>query len=136
MKRTFLAPAPAIIIAFLMVFGISSRAGILIGSLSPVTTSTTNTPTFLTGAAYLTLPQITVSNNGLSMTNAYNGSFRWSFDGVNWFTNASPQFNPSSTNAGSTTILAQTVTVPIQVQMMATTNSANTSSIQLGVTTP
>jgi hypothetical protein len=90
----------------------------------------------LTGAAYLTLPQITVSNNGLSMTNAYNGSFRWSFDGVNWFTNASPQFNPSSTNAGSTTILAQTVTVPIQVQMMATTNSANTSSIQLGVTTP
>jgi hypothetical protein len=127
---TFLA-----LMAFLS--GIESRAAILIGSLSPITTATTNSPTFATNTAYVSLPQISVSNNGLAISNAYNGSFRFSIDnGTTWFTNNSPQFNPATTNAGVTVILAQTVQIPIQVQMLATTNTANTSTIQIGVTSP
>lgn len=114
-----------------------ARAGILIGSLSPITTAQTNTPTFQTNTAYLSVPQISVSNNGLAISNAYTGSFRFSIDnGATWFTNNSPQFNPAVTNAGTIIINAQTIPVPIQVQMVAITNTANTSTIQIGVTSP
>lgn len=114
-----------------------ARAGILIGSLSPITTAQTNTPTFHTNTAYLSVPQISVSNNGLAISNAYTGSFRFSIDnGATWFTNNSPQFNPAVTNAGTIIINAQTIPVPIQVQMVAITNTANTSTIQIGVTSP
>ena len=117
--------------------GFGARAGILIGSMSTITTAVTNSPPIQTNTAYLSLPQISVSNNGLSMTNAYNGSFRWSIDnGTTWFTNASPQFNPAVTNAGTTVIASQTVALPIIVEMQATTNVANTTTIQMGVTSP
>ena len=129
MKRIF-----AFLILFLAVC--SMQAGVLIGSLSPVTTATTNTPTFQTNTAYITLPTVFVSNNGLAITNAYYGYFRWSFDNSTFYTNASPVFVPTTTNAGSATIAAQTVAVPIYIQMVAITNSANTSAISLGVSTP
>lgn len=116
---------------------LSANAAILIGSLTTVTTATTNTATFQTNYAYIQLPQITVVHNGISATNSFQGSFRWSVDNVNFYTNSSPQFFPSATNnLASDTISAQTVTVPIYVQMLATTNSANTGTIQLGVTSP
>ena len=132
MKKLFAFLALAVFLA-----GIDARAAILIGSLSPITTLTTNSTTFQTNTAYVNIPQITVSNNGLSITNAYNGSFRFSIDNGNtWFTNNSPQFNPATTNAGVTVITAQTVQIPIAVQMLATTNTANTSTISIGVTSP
>ena len=132
MKKLFAFLALAVFLA-----GIDARAAILIGSLSPITTLTTNSTTFQTNTAYVSIPQITVSNNGLSITNAYNGSFRFSIDNGNtWFTNNSPQFNPATTNAGVTVITAQTVQIPIAVQMLATTNTANTSTISIGVTSP
>lgn len=121
--------------AFLV--GFESRAAILIGSLSTITTAQTNTPTFQTNTAYLSIPQISVSNNGLAITNAYVGSFRFSIDnGTTWFTNSSPQFYPAVTNAGTAVIYAQTVQIPIQIQMVAITNTANTTTIQIGVTSP
>ena len=132
MKKLFTFLALAVFLA-----GIDARASILIGSLSPITTLTTNSTAFQTNTAYVNIPQITVSNNGLSITNAYNGSFRFSIDNGNtWFTNNSPQFNPATTNAGVTVITAQTVQIPIAIQMLATTNTANTSTISIGVTTP
>ena len=132
MKKLFAFLALAVFLA-----GIDARASILIGSLSPITTLTTNSTAFQTNTAYVNIPQITVSNNGLSITNAYNGSFRFSIDNGNtWFTNNSPQFNPATTNAGVTVITAQTVQIPIAIQMLATTNTANTSTISIGVTTP
>ena len=124
-----------VLATFLAVF--ESRAAILIGSLSPITTAQTNSTTFQTNTAYVSIPQISVSNNGLAITNAYIGSFRFSIDGgTTWFTNSSPQFNPAATNAGTTIITAQTVQIPIQIQMVAITNSANTSTIQIGVSSP
>ena len=126
-----------LILALVGLGAVGARAGILIGSMSTITTAVTNSPPIQTNTAYLSLPQISVSNNGLSMTNAYNGSFRWSIDnGATWFTNASPQFNPAVTNAGTTVIASQTVALPIIVEMQATTNVANTTTIQMGVTSP
>jgi hypothetical protein len=113
-----------------------AKAGFLIGNLSPVTTATTNSPTFLTNTAYIPLPQITVYNNALSTNTAYSGYFRWSFDNVTFYTNASPTFTPSTTNAGQASIAQQGVQVPIYIQVGAITNSASTSAIQLGISTP
>jgi hypothetical protein len=113
-----------------------TRAAILIGSLSTVTTAQTNTATFQTNTAFIPLPTITVSNGALSATNSYAGYFRWSFDGTTFYTNASPVFYPASTNAGSVTVSSQTISVPIMVQMVAITNAANTGTITLGVTSP
>ena len=127
----------SLVLAAALLVGLESRATILIGSLSAITTAVTNSPPIQTNTAYLSLPQISVSNNGLAITNAYTGSFRWSIDnGTTWFTNSSPQFNPAVTNAGTTVIYPQTVALPIIVEMQATTNVANTSTIQIGVTTP
>lgn len=123
-------------LALLIVALIPANGGILIGSLSTVTTAQTNSATFQTNTAQINLPQVSVSNNNLAITNAYSGYFRWSFDGVTFYTNASPVFIPSTTNAGTATIPQQTITVPIMVQMVAITNTANTSTIQLGVTSP
>lgn len=123
-------------LAALLAPAASSRATIFLGSLSTITTAQTNTTTILTNTAAINLPQITVSNGALSATNSYAGFFRWSFDGSTWFTNASPVFYPAVTTAGSSTIAAQTVSVPIQVQLLAITNAANTGTITLGVTSP
>ena len=120
----------------LLVLTSQGNAAILIGSLSPVLTAQTNSTTFQTNTAQVTLPQVTVSNNNLSTNIAYSGFFRWSFDGVNFFTNSSPVFTPASTNAGSSTISPQTVSVPIYVQMLAITNLASTLPIQIGITSP
>lgn len=124
------------LITLLLLTASAVKAGILIGSLSAVTTAQTNSATFQTNTAYVSLPQITVSNNGLAITNAYTGYFRWSFDNTTFYTNSSPVFVPTTTNAGSATIAAQSVAVPIYIQMVAITNAANTSAIQLGVTSP
>ena len=116
-----------------------ARAGILIGTLSPIVTSQTNTPTFQTNTAYVSLPQITVSNGAMAISNAYTGSFRFSIDnGTTWFTNNSAQFQPTTNAAASYVIAAQTVQIPIQVQMTAITNvtGANNVQITLGVTSP
>lgn len=114
----------------------AASAAILIGSLSPITTAQTNSTTFQTNTAYINLPQVSVSNNQLAITNAYTGYFRWSLDGTTFYTNNSPAFVPSTTNAGTAVISPQTVSVPIYIQMVAITNTANTSTIQLGVSTP
>jgi len=127
---------PAVIIAAAILSCSVAKAGILIGALSPVVTAQTNTPTFQTNSAYIPLGQFTISNNGLIITNAYTGAFRYSFDGATWFTNGSPIFTPAVTNAGSAVIQPQTLSVPVYVQMVAITNAANTSAIQLGVTSP
>lgn len=127
------------LIALLVAFAVmttAARAGILLGSLSPVLTAQTNTPTFVTNTATINLPQITISNNQLATNTAYSGYFRWSFDNVNFYTNGSPVFIPATTNAASAPVYAQTLTVPIYIQMLAITNVANTTTIQLGVTSP
>jgi hypothetical protein len=117
--------------------GVNSPAAILIGSLSTITTAQTNSTTILTNTSYVSIPQVTVSNNVLAITNAYSGLFRFSIDnGTTWFTNNSPVFIPTATNAASYTVYAQTVQIPIQIQLVAITNTANTSTIQIGVTTP
>ena len=127
----------SLILVALLLCAAQLQAAILIGSLSSIITAQTNTPTLQTNSAYLSINQISVSNNGLAITNAYIGSFRFSLDnGSTWFTNNSPQFNPAVTNAGTTTISAQSITLPIQVQMVAITNTANTTLIQIGVTSP
>lgn len=109
----------------------------LFGSLSAITTAATNSATFMTNTALVYLPQVTISNNGLAITNAYTGAFRFSIDnGTTWFTNNSPIFTPTSTNAASYTIASQVVSIPIQVQLLATTNAANTLALQLGATSP
>lgn len=128
---------PFLILA-LVVFGATeSRAAVILGSLTTVVTAQTNTATFVTNTAYVSIPQVTVSNGGLDITNAYTGFFRFSIDnGTTWFTNNSPVFIPTATNAASYTITAQTVQIPIQVQMLAITNAADTHQVQLGVSTP
>jgi hypothetical protein len=109
----------------------------LFGSLSTITTATTNSATFLTNTAAVYMPQVTISNNGLAITNAYTGAFRFSIDnGSTWFTNNSPIFTPTSTNAASYTIAGQVIQIPILIQLSATTNAANTTTIQLGATSP
>ena len=122
--------------AILLVANLASAVP-LFGSLSPVSTATTNSTTFMTNTAAVYVPQVTVSNNGLAITNAYTGAFRFSIDnGSTWFTNNSPIFTPTATNAASYTIAAQVIQIPIQVQLLATTNAANTTAIQLGATSP
>lgn len=125
-------------LALLLAVVLPSQAGILLGSLSTITTATTNSPTFQTNTVQIPLPTIYVSNGNLTSTNSYTGSFRWSFDNVTFYTNSSPQFNPASTNAGTTTIGAQTASVTIYIQMQAQTNAApsNTGTITIGATTP
>jgi hypothetical protein len=135
MKRFF-----TFLILALVVFGaVESRAAILLGGLTTVVTAQTNTTTFQTNTAYLSIPQVTVSNGGLSTNTAYSGFFRFSIDnGTTWFTNNSPNFTPTSTNSASYPIAAQTIQVPIQVQMLAITNVSpnNNLPIQLGITSP
>lgn len=116
----------------------SARAGLILGgyTLTTITTAGTNTSTFLTNVVYIPLPQITVTNTAISSTNSYTGFFRWSVDNVNFFTNASPAFYPSTTNAAATAVAQQYVAVPIYVQMVAYTNAANTTTINIGVTSP
>jgi hypothetical protein len=117
-------------------FAADTRAGTLIGSQSTITTATTNSATFITNTVNVNLPQVFVANNGLSITNAYYGFFRWSFDNTTFYTNTSPVFIPTVTNAASYTIQAQTVAVPVYIQLLAVTNTANTSVITIGATTP
>lgn len=133
MKRLF----PFLILA-LFVFGAAkSTAAILIGSMSTITTAQTNSAVIQTNTAYISIPQVTVSNNGLAITNAYSGYFRFSIDGgTTYFTNNSPVFIPTATNAASYTITAQTIQIPIQIQLLAITNTANTSTIQIGASSP
>jgi hypothetical protein len=113
-----------------------ARAGIIIGTLSPITTASTNSSTFVTNTVYLNLPVVLVANNGLAITNAYSGLFRYSFDNTTFYTNASPVFYPTVTNAASYTIQAQAISVPIYIQLLAITNSANTVTINIGASTP
>lgn len=127
-----------ILLLCLALLGFTSavRAGVLIGSLSPIIYASTNSTTFLTNTTYLTVPVIYVSNNGLAITNAYSGLFRYSFDNSTFYTNASPVFIPTATNAATYTISGQTIAVPIYIQMIAYTNTANTSTVNIGVSTP
>jgi hypothetical protein len=123
-----------VLVAFLT--GLEARAGVLIGSLSAVVTATTNTPTFVTNNCYLNVPQITVSHSQLATTNSFSGAFRWSFDNVTFYTNNSPIFFPSVTNTSSDTVVAQQIAIPLYIQMLAITNTANTTNIFLGVSSP
>ena len=138
MMRQFRQSLSVLVLGLLLctVLAVKLDAAILIGSLSTVTTAQTNSPTFQTNIAYINLPQVSVSNNGLATTNAYTGYFRWSLDNTTFYTNGSPAFNPSTTNAGTATIAPQTVAVPIYIQMVAITNAGNTSTIQIGASTP
>ncbi len=111
-------------------------AGVLIGTLSPITTASTNSSTFVTNTAILVLPNIYLANNGLAITNAYTGFFRWSFDNTTFYTNGSPAFIPTATNAASYVISAQAISVPIYIQLLAVTNTANTVTINIGASTP
>jgi hypothetical protein len=124
----------------LLVLGLASslsvRAGVLIGSLSTVTTAQTNSPTFQTNTALVTLPTVYVSNGNLTSTNSYTGYFRWSVDGSNFYTNGSPAFSPTATNAATYTIGAQTISVPVYVQLLAVTNVSQTGTIQIGAVVP
>ena len=124
-------------VAILLVANFASAAP-LIGSLSTITTATTNSASFATNTASIYLPQVTISNNGLAFTNSYIGAFRFSIDnGTTWFTNNSPVFIPTATNAASYTISAQVVQIPIQIQLLATTNViSGQTTIQLGATSP
>jgi hypothetical protein len=121
------------------VFGsvFAARAGYLFGgmTLSTITTAQTNSPTFITNNAYVTIPALSVTNNALSITNAYIGVFRYSPDnGTTWFTNSSPVFTPTQTGATNYPINAQSFAIPLEFQMLAITNAANTSVINIGVT--
>ncbi len=125
-----------ILFALIALLSRPAHAGVIIGSLSPITTASTNSSTFVTNTIYLSLPTILVANNGLAITNAYSGLFRWSFDNTTFYTNASPVFYPTTTNAASYTIQPQAIAVPIYVQLLAVTNSANTTTISIGASTP
>ncbi len=113
-----------------------ARSGVLIGSLSPITTASTNSSTIITNTVNLSVPVIFVSNNGLAITNAYSGLFRYSFDGTTFYTNSSPVWYPTVTNAATYTILSQNIAVPVYIQLLAITNTANTVTINLGASTP
>ena len=123
-------------IALLCLAVASVRAGTLLGSLTTVTTSQTNSATFVTNTAVITLPTIYVSNGNVSATNSYTGYFRWSLDNVTFYTNGSPAFSPSATNAATYTISGQSVSVPVYVQMLAVTNVSQVGTIQIGAFTP
>jgi len=123
--------------ALLLVASFSASAGVLLGSLSAVTTAVTNSPTFQTNTIYVPVPELLVSNGNLTSTNSYSGVFRFSFDNVTFYTNG-PVFTPSSTNAATSTVEAQTIAVTIYTQVQATTNAApsNTGVVNIGVVTP
>ena len=126
----------AVVIAVLAVT-FSAHAGYLFGgmTLSPITTAQTNSPTFITNNAYVSIPALSVTNNALAITNAYIGVFRYSPDnGTTWFTNSSPVFTPTQTGATNYPLSAQSFSIPLQFQMLAITNTANTSTINIGVT--
>ena len=72
MKKLFLS------LLLLAAFAITSNAGVIFGSLSPILTAQTNSAVFMTNTAYVIVPAIQVSNNGLAITNAYTGFFRFS----------------------------------------------------------
>ena len=126
------------IIAFAFLLCICAQAGILFGgfTLTTVTTAQTNSASFYTNTGYIYLPQVTITNNTLSISNAYQGYFRWSFDGITFYTNNSPIFIPTNTTAATYVVPQQSVALPIIVQMLAITNSANTGTIQVGATSP
>jgi len=126
------------LLAVLFLLVATSRAGIIFGSLSAITTAQTNSATFMTNTAYVTIPQIFVSNNGLAITNAYTGYFRFSIDGgTTFYTNNSPAFVPTVTNAATATVYSQTIAIPVLVQMLAITNPVvGNTQVQIGVTTP
>ena len=131
----------AVFLITIGVFGVlavqPARAGNLIGAGSLITTAQTNSATFTTNVATVNLPVIYVSNGNITATNSYTGYFRYSFDNVTFFTNASPAFSPTSSNSATYTIQPQTFTVPVYVQMLAVTNSsANTGAINISVFTP
>lgn len=135
MKRFF----SFLILALVVLGGMKATAAPLLTSYVTVVTAQTNTITFLTNTAYISIPQVSVSNLGLGTNTAYSGYFRFSIDyGATWFTNNSPTFTPTSTNAATYVINAQTIQVPIQVQMLAVTNVTpnNTLPIQLGISSP
>ena len=136
MKKLFCFSVFAALLLGVFALMPSAHAGILIGSLSTITTAQTNSPTFQTNTALITLPAIYVSNGNISNTNSYTGYFRWSVDNVNFYTNGSPAFSPTVTNASTYTIGAQTVSVPVYVQMLAITNASQSGTIQIGVVTP
>ena len=124
----------------LLVFALlSARAAYLFGgmTLTTVVTATTNSPAFYTNTGYVYLPQVTITNNALSITNAYYGYFRFSIDGGNtYFTNNSPVYIPQTTAATNVVILPQAAPIPVIVEMYAVTNTANTGAIQIGATSP
>jgi len=117
----------------------SASAGVLIGgfALTTIITQQTNSPSFATNTAYVYIPQITVTNDVLSIPGAFTGMFRFSLDGGNtFFTNSSPVWTNTYTSATNTVFPAQSAAVPIIIQMLAITNVANTAAIKLGVTSP
>jgi len=129
----------AIFALLLVCAAVSLRAAYLFGgmTLSTVVTASTNSPTFYTNTGYVYLPQVTITNGPLSITNAYYGYFRFSIDGgVTFFTNNSPVYIPQTTAATNVVITPQAAPIPVIVQMFAVTNTANTGAIQIGATSP
>ena len=130
--KTFLA------ITLALTLCLSAQAGILFGgfTLTTINTAQTNSASFYTNTGYIYLPRVTITKNTLAISNAYQGYFRWSFDGVTFYTNNSPIFIPTNTAAATYVVPQQSVALPIIVQMLAITNIANTGSIQVGATSP
>lgn len=125
----------SLFIACLAVFFVThTNAGTIIGSLTTVTTAQTNSPTFMTNQALINMPVVYVSSI-VTTSNSYTGCFRWSFDNVTFYTNASPVFYPTVTN-GTVTINPQVISVPVYVQMLAITNAGQIGAMQIGAFTP
>lgn len=123
----------SIVVALFLVSGFA-RAAVLFNSLITITTAQTNTATFVTNTAAISLPLIYVSN-ATSATNSFTGFFRWSFDNSTFYTNACPPFIPATTN-GTTTIQPQVISVPVYIQMLAVTNVGQVGPVQVGAFTP
>lgn len=129
----------AILISFCVCFVFAANAGQLFGSfqLTTLTTAQSNSPPFYTNLASVFIPSCSVTNVALSISNAYIGVYRFSLDGGStYFTNGSPVFIPTNTAAATYAIPGQFVQIPIIIEMLAITNTANTGTIQLGVTSP
>src|ERR1017187_1880216 len=111
-----------LLVAAMLFCAVESRAGIIIGNftLTTITTAQSNTVPVFTNTAYFYIPQIvTITNNTLSISNAYIGMFRYSPDnGTTWFTNNCPVFIPTNAAAMTYTIGAQQFQVPMVMELL------------------
>lgn len=99
------------------------------GSLTTVSNTTANSSILQTNTAIVSVGSLVITTAGLHSTNEMNSYRTFSLDGVNWVTNGTI-YSQSTTNAGTGTLPATALQIPIYMrQSVTTTGSVNFGSV-------